>query len=55
MKKKYLSPILDEHIEIFLNNIGYELENRHTRWFEGFGFPLFGETSKNYHEQVYFE
>lgn len=47
--------ILKEHIDAFINNITFELEEKHADWFEGFGFPVFGVISNNYHEQVYFQ
>ncbi|SEL42765.1 hypothetical protein [Ruminococcus albus] len=55
MNRNELSIILDENINIYLNNIERELEQSHDQWFENFGFPMFGETAKEYHEQVYFE
>ena len=55
MKQKQLIEILDDNINNYINNIAYELEQSHDYWFEDFGFPIFGETSKEYHEQVYFE
>lgn len=55
MKKDQIIKILDNNISSFLNNIAIELEESHDRWFEDFGFPIFGETSKESHEQVYFQ
>ena len=55
MRDFQLNIILNDNIEIFINNIAYELEHSHDHWFEDFGFPIFGQTSKEYHEQVYFE
>lgn len=55
MKEQQLRILLEEQVAIFINNIAIELEKSHDRWFENFGFPLFGETSKDYHEQVYFQ
>ena len=55
MKKSQMRELLDKHIDVYLNNIAAELENDHDQWFENFGFPMFGETSKQYHEQVYFQ
>ena len=55
MKDKRLIELLNRHIDIYINNIAFELERTHSQWFEGFGFPLFGETSKQYHEQVAFQ
>lgn len=55
MKKEQLTEILDDNIKTYINNIAYELEQSHDYCFDGFGFPIFGETSKEYHEQVYFE
>lgn len=47
--------ILDRNVDAFLNNIAIELEEPHDRLFEDFGFPIFGETAKESHEQVYFQ
>lgn len=47
--------ILERNIEAYLNNIAIELEEAHDRLFEDFGFPIFGETAKESHEQVYFQ
>ena len=47
--------VLEEHVKEFKNNILLELEKSHDLWFEDFGFPIFGSTSKDYHEQVYFQ
>ena len=55
VKSDQFIQLLEKHIEIFLNNISYELETTHNQWFDSFGFPMFGVTSKDYHEQVYFE
>lgn len=55
MENNQLIEILDNNIDTYINNIAYELEHSHDRFFEDFGFPIFGETSKEYHEQVYFE
>lgn len=55
MKKEQLSKILDENINVFIDNIVYELEHSHDRFFDDFGFSMFGTSSKDYHEQVYFE
>lgn len=55
MRKEQLSQIMTEEVELFINNIAIELENRHDKWFDDFGFPIFGETSRDYHEQVYFQ
>ena len=55
MRNIELNKILDDNIEIYINNIAYELEHSHDHWFDDFGFPIFGQTSKEYHEQVYFE
>ena len=55
MKENQLRALLDKHIDTFISNIAIELENSHDKWFDGFGFPMFGETSKQYHEQVYFQ
>ena len=55
MNRDQLKALLDEHTSQFINNISKELENSHDQWFEGFGFPIFGVTSKDYHEQVYFQ
>ena len=55
MKRKELSDLLERHIELYISNIAFELEKSHDNWFESFGFPLFGDTSKPYHEQVYFQ
>lgn len=55
MKHEQFNEILDENIDTYINNIAHELEQTHDNWFENFGFPIFGETSKEYHEQVYFE
>lgn len=55
MTREHLLSLLREHTTQFVNNIARELENTHDQWFDGFGFPIFGETSKDYHEQVYFQ
>lgn len=55
MKREKIAILLDEYIEEYLNNIDVELEEAHDRWFDGFGFPIFGKTAKEYHEQVYFQ
>lgn len=55
MDKARLIRILDEQTELFKNNIAIELESTHDQWFENFGFPIFGVSSKDYHEQVYFQ
>ena len=55
MKENQLRALLDKHIDTFISNIAIELEKSHDKWFDGFGFPMFGETSKQYHEQVYFQ
>ncbi len=55
MNKEHLLSLLREHTTLFENNIARELEKTHDQWFEDFGFPIFGETSKDYHEQVYFQ
>ena len=55
MRNDQLNEILNNNIETFINNIAYELEQSHDHWFDNFGFPIFGQTSKEYHEQVYFE
>lgn len=55
MKKHTLISVIEKHTCDFLNCISLELEKFHDKWFENFGFPMFGETSKEYHEQVYFQ
>lgn len=55
MKEECFRKLLEKHVETYLNNIAVELESSHDQWFENFGFPIFGETSKEYHEQVYFQ
>lgn len=55
MTENQMLGILEENTAEFINNIARELEESHDRWFEQFGFPMFGETSKEYHEQVYFQ
>ena len=55
MNKEKLLSLLENHTSIYIDNIARELENTHNQWFDGFGFPIFGATSKDYHEQVYFE
>ena len=47
--------ILNRNIEDYLNNIAFELEEAHDKWFENFGFPIFGKTGKESYEQVYFQ
>ena len=47
--------ILERNIDAYLNNIAIELEEAHDRLFEDFGFPIFGATAKESHEQVYFQ
>lgn len=55
MKENELIKILDEEINKYINSISKELEKTHDNWFDNYGFPMFGETSKDYHEQVYFQ
>lgn len=55
MEKQKLISLIEKHTCDFLNCISLELERAHDKWFENFGFPMFGETSKDYHEQVYFQ
>ncbi len=55
MKEKQLRELLQNQVSIFINNIAFELEQPHDQLFEGFGFPVFRDTSKEYHEQVYFQ
>lgn len=55
MKEDQLIELLDRHIDTFINNIAIELEETHDKWFDSFGFPMLGETSKQHHEQVYFQ
>ena len=55
LKKERLDQILDDNIEVFINNIAFELEKAHHTWFEDFGFPMFGKISEKYHEQVFFQ
>ena len=55
MDNARLIRILNEQTDIYKNNIAIELESSHDQWFENFGFPIFGVTSKDYHEQVYFQ
>lgn len=55
MNEVALQKILEKHQTLFIDNISRELENSHDKWFDGFGFPIFGTTSKDYHEQVYFQ
>lgn len=55
MREFHFRKMIEEEISIYINNIARELEEKHDKWFEGFGFPIFGVTSKDYHEQVYFE
>lgn len=55
MKESRLIEILDERAKQFQSNIDRELEDAHHRLFEEFGFPIFAETSKDFHEQVYFQ
>ena len=55
MKESELKELINEHTNNYINNIAIELERPHNQWFENFGFPIFGETSKEYYEQVYFQ
>lgn len=55
MKESKLKKLINEHTNDYINNIAIELESTHNQWFENFGFPIFGETSKDYYEQVYFQ
>ena len=55
VEKGILLKILKEEKDNYINNIARELEESHNKWFDSFGFPIFGEKSKDYHEQVYFE
>ena len=55
MNEIVLQQILEKHQTTFIDSISRELENSHDKWFDGFGFPIFGTTSKDYHEQVYFQ
>ena len=47
--------MINKCIDDYINNIAFELEQSHDRLFDSFGFPMFGETSYNYHEQVYYD
>lgn len=55
MKKGQLNKIIREQVDCYINNIEIELEKSHNQFFDEFGFPMFGETSKDYYEQVYFQ
>lgn len=55
MNEVELKKILKKHKTLFMDSISRELENSHDKWFDRFGFPIFGTTSKDYHEQIYFE
>lgn len=55
MKEKKFRVLLQNQVNIFIDNIAYELEHPHNQLFEDFGFPVFRDTSKEYHEQVYFQ
>ena len=55
MKESQLRKLLEESVETYINNIAKELEEPHDQWFDNFGFPIFGETSKEYHEPVYLQ
>ena len=55
MKINRLSELINKCIDDYINNIAFELEQSHDRLFDSFGFPMFGETSYNYHEQVYYD
>ena len=55
MKDSRFIEIIEECTNNFIDSIAYELEESHDRFMEDFGFPMFGETSKEYHEQVYFQ
>ena len=55
METSKFTEIVNNNIDAFLNNIAIELEEAHDRLFEDFGFPIFGETAKESHEQVYFQ
>lgn len=55
MREQPMKEILEKEVQNFIHNIAIELEQPHHQWFEDFGFPIFGETSKDYHEQVYFQ
>lgn len=55
MKESELIKIIEDETSYFINNIAKELEETHDKWFDNFGFPMFGSTSKDYHEQVYFQ
>lgn len=55
MKNTKLLAILNKHVNEFINNIKIELESPHDSWFDNFGFPIFSTTSKDFHEQIYFQ
>ncbi len=55
MRETELKHLLEEHVKVYINCIAIELERSHDHWIESFGFPMFGETSREYHEQVYFQ
>ena len=55
MNETKIRQLLKEHVATYINNIAIELERFRDGWFDGFGFPMFGETSREYHEQVYFQ
>jgi len=55
MNKSRLTEIIESQVSTFLNNIAREMEKPHADLFDGFGFPVFGESSREYHEQVYFQ
>lgn len=48
MDENRMKEIIDQQLDIYINNIARELEKSHDRWFDSYGFPIFGETSKEY-------
>lgn len=54
MKEKRFAELINEHVANYINSLAYELESAHDQLFDGFGFPMFGETAKHYHEQIYY-
>lgn len=54
MKENDLLRIIGEHVAIYKNCIARELESSHDQLFDDFGFPMFGNTSSEYREQVYY-
>lgn len=55
MNNSKILEIIKCHVEFFHVCVDKELEKEHHNLFDGFGFPMFEDTTKYYHEQVFFQ